>query len=121
MNSITLLKLIMETTKDCQCSVCDKPLVGSAKKSRKLLYGSSTTAVREILQPICRKESGKSLDSLISPTTGPFLCRVCERQLLRVLYVTKSAEQYEKCIGARMLLRMLAKAEGRIPYIRDFP
>ena len=88
----------METTSDCTCSVCDKPLSGSAKKSRKLLYGSSATAAREILQYICKKETGKSLDLLISPATGPFLCRVCERQPLRVRSGTKSAEEDEKCI-----------------------
>lgn len=83
-----------------QCCLCGT--ASSTDKSRKLLYGSSATDARETLQSICLEETGTSLNTLFAADAGRhYLCRVCERQVLRVRKGDTGKER--KLVGALLL------------------
>lgn len=92
-------------TMETSCCLCGYKFSGSGSKARKALYGSATTDAICTLQSICREETGQPLESLFSKSTARqhWLCRVCDRQLLRINRYVRDLEQDKKTVGARLL------------------
>ena len=92
-------------TMETSCCLCGSKFSGSGSKARKALYGSATKDAICTFQSICREETGQPLESLFSKSTARqhWLCRVCDRQLLRINRYVRDLEQDKKTVGARLL------------------